>query len=89
MEGSLRGQRQVWRKVPLAVAETGRLVHKTTGDYKFRGDVRGSFPRRNGAARVAVENNDGLLHTFSPSQLEDGLSQDPAISLREWLKRHG
>jgi hypothetical protein len=74
--------------VALAVAQTGRLVHKASGDYKFQGDVRASFAKRNVAARVAVENNDGLLHIFSPSQLEEGPGQDPAISLREWLKRH-
>jgi hypothetical protein len=72
MGGSLRGSRQVWRKVALAVAETGRLVHKTTGDYKLRGNVRASFPKRNGAARVVVENDDGLLHIFSPSRFEQG-----------------
>ncbi len=47
----------------------GDLVMKTSGDYTFYGVVLAVFPKRSGAIRVAVENNDGLIHIFNPSQL--------------------
>ena len=48
----------------------GDEVHKVSGDYRFRGQVRAAFKKKNGAARYVVENDDGLLHIFSDGNLE-------------------
>lgn len=50
--------------------KTGDEVEKTTGDYKYRGVVVAVFHKRNGATRVCVENDDGMLFIFSEQQLE-------------------
>lgn len=47
----------------------GTLVNKMEGDYTFHGDVRGIIYKRSGAIRIVVQNNEGILHIFSPSQL--------------------
>ena len=47
------------------------LVEKTTGDYKFRGVVVGMFTKLNNTSiRIVVENSDGILHIFNPTQLK-------------------
>lgn len=48
----------------------GDRVEKVTGDYVFRGVVVSVFKKRNGLVRVVVENQDGLLHIFSETNLE-------------------
>jgi hypothetical protein len=45
------------------------LLQKTGGDYKFEGLVVATFRKTNGAFRVVLENSDGFLHIFDPSQL--------------------
>lgn len=47
----------------------GTIVNKMEGDYVFHGDVRGIIYKRSGAIRIVVQNNEGILHIFSPSQL--------------------
>lgn len=47
----------------------GKRVCKEGGDYRFEGDVRSVFFKRSGASRCVVENDDGILHIFNPSQL--------------------
>jgi hypothetical protein len=44
-------------------------VEKTGGDYYFRGLVTCMFRKRKGPWRVIVENDDGVVHIFSPRQL--------------------
>lgn len=48
----------------------GDKVIKTSGDYKYSGIVVSIFTKLSGKIRVVVENDDGILHIFSPSQLE-------------------
>lgn len=47
----------------------GQQVVKWGGDYQFAGVILAVFAKRSGAIRVAVENNDGLIHIFNESQL--------------------
>ncbi len=47
----------------------GNRVLKTGGDYSFEGEVVAVFKKRSRVWRVVVENNDGILHIFSPAQL--------------------
>jgi hypothetical protein len=47
----------------------GDRVEKIGGDYTFRGVVVAVFCKRSGVVRVVVENDDGILHIFSPGQL--------------------
>ena len=51
---------------PVAV---GQYVKKEEGDYTFHGVIVCVFLKRSGAVRVVVENHDGVLHIFNPSQL--------------------
>jgi hypothetical protein len=51
----------------------GELVHKVGGDYTWSGDVRCCYTKRNGLWRVVSENDQGLNHIFSPTQLQRGL----------------
>lgn len=44
-------------------------AEKTGGDYRFIGDVRSVFTKRNGVVRYVVENDDGILHIFSAANL--------------------
>lgn len=44
-------------------------VVKTGGDYSFEGVVVARFHKLNGKERVVVENSDGILHIFNPTQL--------------------
>ena len=60
--------------------KVGDGVIKTGGDYHFYGDVVAVFAKRSGAVRVVVENREGILHIFNPTQLKsvherDGLSE--------------
>ena len=48
----------------------GDLVEKRTGDYTFDGIVCAVIIKRSGARRVAVENDAGMIHIFSESQLQ-------------------
>jgi hypothetical protein len=50
-------------------AVVGHRVTKTGGDYSFGGVVVAQFKKASGAERVVVENPDGILHIFNPSQL--------------------
>jgi len=47
----------------------GDYVIKDKGDYIFRGYVVAVFTKRCGAARLVVENGDGILHIFSEHNL--------------------
>lgn len=48
----------------------GDLVQKTGGDYTFTGRIVARFTKLSAAERVVVENKDGVLHIFNPSQLQ-------------------
>ena len=62
----------------------GDPVEKTSGDYKFTGIVVAVFHKLNNkeAVRVVVENSDGVLHIFSPKQLQYDYSKQAA----KWAK---
>lgn len=47
----------------------GVTVEKIGGDYNYRGEIRGIVHKKNGATRYVVENSDGLLFIFNPTQL--------------------
>lgn len=51
------------------ILEIGDNVEKATGDYKFSGVVVAVFKKLSGKVRVVVENQDGILHIFSESNL--------------------
>jgi hypothetical protein len=46
-------------------------VKKTTGDYRYEGEVVCVFCKRSGAVRYVVENDDGMLFIFNEAQLEN------------------
>jgi len=51
--------------------KVGTRVRKVTGDYSFNGVVIAIFLKLNETnVRVVVENPEGILHIFSPLQLE-------------------
>lgn len=50
--------------------KVGDHVEKVVGDYRFIGHVRSVFKKASGVERLVVENPDGILHIFSPKQLE-------------------
>lgn len=54
---------------PLPGYQIGDPVVKTGGDYRFEGEVVAMFAKRSGAVRLVVEDDRGVLHIFSPSQL--------------------
>lgn len=47
----------------------GQRVVKDGGDYRFEGEIMARFAKKSGAVRVVVENEDGVLHIFSLTQL--------------------
>jgi hypothetical protein len=47
----------------------GDRVIKAGGDYRFEGQVVSVFRKLGGQIRYVVENDDGILHIFSPAQL--------------------
>lgn len=49
--------------------KVGDWVEKTTGDYRYRGVIVSVFHKLNGAQRVVVENEDGMLFIFNEQQL--------------------
>jgi hypothetical protein len=49
--------------------QLGMWVKKETGDYRFYGTIVGIINKLSGAVRIVVENNDGMLFIFNPSQL--------------------
>lgn len=50
--------------------KVGMMVNKTGGDYYFYGKIVSVFEKRSGAERIVVENIAGILHIFSPAQLQ-------------------
>lgn len=65
-----------------ATFKVGDKVRKTSGDYKFSGTVVSVFHKKSGADRCVVENDDGLLFIFNPSQLElepEIIKRDPRL----------
>jgi hypothetical protein len=50
--------------------KVGDHVYKTSGDYKFDGIVVAVFPKLSGKVRLVVEDDRGILHIFSPQQME-------------------
>lgn len=48
----------------------GDKVKKITGDYAFDGVVRSVFQKLNGKTRLVVEDDRGILHIFSESNLD-------------------
>lgn len=51
--------------------QLNKRVTKKTGDYKFDGYVVACFYKRDGKSlRYVVENDDGILHIFSESNLK-------------------
>ena len=47
----------------------GDQVEKTSGDYRFRGEVVSVFRKISGVERCVVENTDGMLFIFNERQL--------------------
>lgn len=47
----------------------GDLVEKNSGDYRYHGHIVGIIEKLNGNVRIVVENADGMLFIFNPSQL--------------------
>lgn len=47
----------------------GDRVIKDGGDYRFEGEIRACFYKKNGKVRYVVENADGVLHIFNRQQL--------------------
>ena len=47
----------------------GKQVEKTGGDYQYKGIVVADFLKKSGQRRLVVENTDGMLFIFNPSQL--------------------
>lgn len=47
----------------------GEHVEKITGDYTFAGFVVAAFSKLSGEVRYVVEDDRGVLHIFSDSQL--------------------
>lgn len=50
--------------------EIGDLVEKKNGDYVFIGVIVSVFSKVSGALRLVVENDAGILHIFSPTQMK-------------------
>ena len=48
----------------------GTKVIKSGGDYTFDGVVVAEFPKKSGAMRYVVENNEGILHIYSAKNLK-------------------
>ena len=48
----------------------GDKVTKIKGDYKFEGTVVSVFEKLSGKVRLVIENQDGILHIFSESNLK-------------------
>lgn len=48
----------------------GDYVHKTKGDYYFKGVVVAVFEKKSGRVRYVVENPDGILHIYKGANLE-------------------
>lgn len=53
-----------------AAISVGDTMQKIAGDYRFHGTVRSLFQKESGMWRVVLENQDGILHIFAPSQLQ-------------------
>ncbi len=54
--------------------KVGDRVYKTSGDYKFVGEVRSVFTKKNGIVRFVVEDDIyGMLHIYNESNLEHEL----------------
>lgn len=49
---------------------TGDKVRKVSGDYKFDGTVVSVFRKLSDAVRYVVEDDRGILHIFSATNLE-------------------
>lgn len=66
-------------------------VDKVTGDYKFTGQIVSVFRKLDGKIRYVVENQDGILHIFSESQLKSTPPKTPDYSgvEPEGLSPHG
>lgn len=52
------------------VLRVGDRVIKDSGDYVFEGEVRSVFTKRSGVARIAVEDDRGLLLILNEKQVE-------------------
>jgi len=50
--------------------ERGDKVHKGGGDYTFDGTVIAVFEKLSGKIRYAVEDDRGIIHIFSESNLQ-------------------
>lgn len=49
--------------------QIGDYVVKTSGDYKFAGEIVVVFRKKSGAVRYVVENRDGVLLILNEQQL--------------------
>ena len=49
--------------------KVGDTVEKTGGDYTYKGDIVGVIHKKSGVLRFVVENDDGMLFIFNPTQL--------------------
>lgn len=48
----------------------GDEFEKTVGDYRFKGEVRAVFTKKNGMVRIVGENSDGLLFIFNEQSIQ-------------------
>jgi hypothetical protein len=74
------------------VLQVGYRVEKTGGDYRFAGEVRAVFTKRNGVVRYVVENDDGILHIFSAANIghEHPFDDEACKQLKKmWEQEHG
>jgi hypothetical protein len=55
---------------PAALAFLGSSVRKKGGDYTFEGIIVSVFTKKSGVLRMVVEDDRGVLHIFSASQLQ-------------------
>ena len=60
--------------------KVGDFVRKYKGDYKFAGTAVSVFRKSSGVVRYVVENDDGILHIFSESQLIPPAARDTTAS---------
>jgi hypothetical protein len=61
----------------------GDRVRKVGGDYRFPSEIRCRFRKASGAIRYVAEDDRGILHIFSASNLELRLLPKPSKRRRK------
>lgn len=52
-----------------AFVKANDIVAKVGGDYRFEGHVLSVFKKLSGVTRLVVEDDRGVVHIFSPTQV--------------------